>query len=99
MEIAEIVNNKDRILLLISPAELSEFAENVANKILTSVPKPAPALKEEKPFSQIEAIQFLGKTRQTLVAWRKKGVIQSYRLGGRIYYKPSELVAALQKLG
>jgi hypothetical protein len=99
MEISEIVNNKDRTLFLISPSELSEFAENVASRILSANSKPLPQVKEEKPFSQSEAIQFLGKSRQTLVVWRKKGVIKAYRLGGRIYYKPSELVAALEKLG
>ncbi|MBN1118233.1 MAG: hypothetical protein JXA77_13575 [Bacteroidales bacterium] len=32
-----------------------------------------------------------------MIAWRKKGIIRSYRLGGRIYYKPSELLSALKK--
>jgi hypothetical protein len=55
--------------------------------------------KTEKPISQTEAVEFLGKTRQTLISWRKKGVIKAYHLGGRIYYKPVELLEALQKLG
>jgi hypothetical protein len=51
--------------------------------------------EDERPISQPEAIEFLGKSRQTLVAWRKKGVIKAYRLGGRVYYKKSELLNSL----
>lgn len=54
--------------------------------------------KEEQPMTQLEAARFLGKSRQTLVAWRKQGHIKAYRIGGRIYFKPSELTAALQSL-
>jgi hypothetical protein len=50
----------------------------------------------DKPLSQPEAIDFLGKSRQTLIAWRKKGIIKAYRLGGRVYYKKSELVNSLK---
>jgi len=100
MEINEILSGTENAILLIRSSDLQEFATNIARQVLSGQPKP-PAIKQEaeKPFSQTEAIQFLGKSRQTLISWRKKGVIQSYRLGGRIYYKPSELVAALQKLG
>ena len=55
--------------------------------------------KTEQPITTTEAVEFLGKSRQTLISWRKKGVITAYRLGGRVYYKPSELLSALQKLG
>ena len=51
----------------------------------------------EKPLSQPEACKFLGKSRQTLIKWRKKGIIKSYRLNGRVYFKPSELLEALKK--
>lgn len=100
MEINEILCGTENALIIARRDDLIEFAITYADKILTGQPKPIAIKQEaEKPFSQTEAIQFLGKSRQTLIAWRKKGVIQSYRLGGRIYYKPSELVAALEKLG
>lgn len=62
-------------------------------------PKPAPSLPNqniEQPISQPEAIQFLGKSRQTLIQWRKKGIIRAHTLGGRVYYMRSELLEALK---
>ena len=99
MDISEIVNNKDRILLLVSQSELFEFAERVVTRTLSATIKPIPDRKEEKLLTQPEAIKFLGKSRQTLIKWRKNNIITAYRLGGRIYFKESELLSALKKLG
>lgn len=81
--------------------EITEKLANIENLILAMQPvKQIPAgSKVEQPISQAEASEFLGKSRATLISWRKKGVITAYHLGGRIYYKPSELLEALQKLG
>jgi hypothetical protein len=51
----------------------------------------------EQPITEKEACQFLKKSRQTLRMWRYSGIIRSYRINGRIYYKKSELLAALQE--
>lgn len=58
--------------------------------------KPAELNIIEQPISQPEAIQFLGKSRQTLIQWRKKGIIRAHTLGGRVYYMRSELLEALK---
>lgn len=50
----------------------------------------------EEPISQNEAARFLGKSRQTLTAWRKKGIIKAHRLSGRIYFLKSELLEAMK---
>lgn len=97
MDITEILQN-ERTLLLVRPEDLNEFAIKVADKILAEKSNLLKKIEPEKPLSQEEAVKFLGKSRQTLVAWRKKGVISAYRLGGRVYYKPSELLSALEKL-
>ena len=97
MNISEL--NQSTILLL-NASDLETFAEKIASEILAGQPKPQPARPQtEKPISQPEAVKFLGKSRQTLIAWRKRGLIKAYQLGGRIYYKPSELVAALANAG
>jgi hypothetical protein len=96
MEISEIINSKERTLFLVSPAELSEFAESVAIKILSGQIKQVQEPRTERPVSQKEAIQFLGKSRQTLSKWRKEGRITGHKLGGRIYFLKSELLAAMQ---
>lgn len=97
MDISEVNANT---LLLVKAEDLEQFAEKLAFNIIAGQPKPQPARPlTEKPISQPEAVKFLGKSRQTLIAWRKKGLIKAYQLGGRIYYKPSELVAALATAG
>lgn len=81
--------------------EITEKLTSLENLILAMQPvKQIPAgSKVEQPISQAEAVEFLGKSRQTIISWRKKGIINAYHLGGRIYFKPSELLEALQKLG
>jgi Helix-turn-helix domain len=89
----------ENTLLIVRRKDLIEFAAIYADHILSGQTKAPVKQETEKPISQQEAIAFLGKSRQTLISWRKKGVIKGYRLGGRIYYKPSELILALEKLG
>ena len=85
-------------LLIISREDLIEFARICAN-LDPAKQIESPEIQDvEKPISQPEAIKFLGKSRQTLIKWRKMGIIQAHQLGGRIYYMPSELLASLQKL-
>jgi hypothetical protein len=99
MEINEILHGTGNALIIARRDDLIEFALTYADRILAGQIKVPVKLEAEKPISQPEAVTFLGKSRQTLIAWRKKGIIKGYRLGGRIYYKPSELVSALEKLG
>ena len=80
--------------------EIKEELTSIKNLILAMQPvKQIPAgTKVEQPITQSEAAEFLGKSRATLINWRKKGAITAYHIEGRIYYKPSELLSALQKL-
>jgi hypothetical protein len=83
-------------VIVTTPDEIRAiFNDCLAN--VNPISKPAPPNKEvEQPISQAEAIVFLGKSRQTLTAWRRKGVIKAHRLGGRIYFLKSELLAAMK---
>jgi hypothetical protein len=73
---------------------ISESIRVEISKMTPTHPETSPSI--EQPISQPEAIKFLGKSRQTLVAWRRKGVISAHRLGGRIYYLKSELLDAMK---
>ena len=97
MEIDKILQG--HTLLVITRDDLIEFASKCVNHIQISQVRHPNENNEERPLSQPEAIKFLGKSRQTLIKWRKKGIIVGYRIGGRIYYKSSELISALEKLG
>jgi Helix-turn-helix domain len=99
MGINELLLSAENILVIANRDDLITFAEKYAELILAGKDKTPEKEETERPISQPEAVEFLGKSRQTLVAWRKKGIIKGYRLGGRLYFMRSELVAAFEKLG
>lgn len=48
-------------------------------------------------LSRKEAAEMLGITFATLYAWDKKGILQRYAIENRVYYKRSEIEAAMQQ--
>ena len=80
--------------------EIEEKLANIESLILAMSPgkQIQAGIKTEKPLTQAEACEFLGKSRASLINWRKKGLIQAYRINGRIFYKASELLACMQKV-
>ena len=44
-----------------------------------------------------ETLEFLKCSKQALWNWRKNGILPSYRLGNRVYYKKSEIFNKLTK--
>lgn len=49
-------------------------------------------LSNDVLLTQEEASQFLKVSKTTLIHWAKKGKILSTRVGGRVYYKKSDLL-------
>jgi hypothetical protein len=94
MGIADILQNDQNTLLVIRSGDLAEYSEYLIHKASQQQEKPT----DDHPISQTEAVKQWGKTRQTFVNWRKKGLITAYTVNGRIFYKPSELIAALKKV-
>ncbi|RDI10246.1 helix-turn-helix domain-containing protein [Flavobacterium sp. AG291] len=50
---------------------------------------------EKEVLTRDETIIFLGIDQSTLWEWTKQGKVQAYGIGGRRYYKKSELINAL----
>jgi hypothetical protein len=98
--IDQILSGTGNTLICIRSEDVIPFASTCANLIIAGQAAGQTKLpvkqEPEKPISQAEAVIYLGKSRQTLIKWRKKGIIQAYRLGGRIYYLPSQLLLALK---
>jgi hypothetical protein len=82
-------------LIICKKEDLQCFAESLLNSKSETPRKQEP--ETEQPINQTEAVQFLGKSRQTLTAWRRKGIIKAHTLGGRVYFLKSELLAAIHK--
>ena len=51
----------------------------------------------EKLLTTEEVTQRLGVTRVTLYAWRKKGLIKSYKIENRVFFKWSEIISQLEE--
>jgi Helix-turn-helix domain len=92
----------ETILISLSKEEFQGLIIDCVNTCLKHTP---PATSSNEPYSQVEqpisqpdAVKFLGKSRQTLTAWRKKGIIKAHTLGGRVYFLKSELLQALKSV-
>ena len=94
MGITELLQ-KENSLILLRSEDLPILADFLASRF----PQPQAAVKEEieKPIPQNEAIEWLGKSRQTFYKLRRKGIITGHALGGRLYFFKSELIEALNK--
>jgi hypothetical protein len=91
--LTQIRKSLEELELLIDEREREETLRR------NTIPSPAvPDASLEPPMTEKEAAIFLKKSRQTLRMWRYAGLIKAYRIGGRIFYKKDELLAALQAL-
>jgi excisionase family DNA binding protein len=52
--------------------------------------------KNEKPITTKELLQFLAISQPTLIRWRKKGKIPYLKVGGRVLYQKSAVIASLE---
>ncbi len=66
--------------------ELQEIKDNLKPK------------EQTKYLSRNEVAEMLGINVSSLHNWTKKGILQAYQIGGRIYYKREELEEAIVKL-
>lgn len=48
--------------------------------------------------SRKEVAEMLGVTTVTISDWTKKGILESYKIGNRVYYKRHEVEGALVKI-
>ncbi len=56
--------------------------------------------QEEKLLSPAETCKLFKPaiTKATLTSWTKQGLLQEYRIGGRVFYRQSQVFAAAQNL-
>ena len=78
------------ILNTISPEEMAEMIKPMIIEAIREVLQE----KEEKFLSPAEVCKIFvpAISKTTLAAWTKQGLLTEYRIGGRVYYKMSEVV-------
>lgn len=81
--------------ILIKSQDFPKLAEILANYNMQ--PRKETVENLQKPVSQTEVMKRFNITRQTVIRWRKRGLLKGFYIGGRVYFDPEEL-DALQRL-
>jgi len=82
------------IQLVISADDLAELFEQHEARIsnLISEKVAAPPKADEKLLTSDQAAEFFGKSRQTIHAWKKAGLLPYIRVSNKIFFKQSDLL-------
>jgi excisionase family DNA binding protein len=70
--------------------------EAVARALAQKASEAAETEKNAELLNDRQAAELLGVKPKTVHSWKQKGILPSYRLGGRIFYKRGEVLAALE---
>lgn len=88
-------------IIVITPDQLSDLINNSVSKAvsvaLSSFSNTSQTLKPEY-LTRAETKAILKTTYPTLRDWTKRGLLKSYTIGGRIFYKSEEIEKALQAI-
>ncbi|MDC6367242.1 MULTISPECIES: helix-turn-helix domain-containing protein [Flavobacteriaceae] len=86
------------VLYAFSMQDLERIVENVIDKLRkTELIGESPIAPEEDRLSQTEAANLLGITVQSLIAWKKKGLVPYYQINRSIFYSKTELLEICRK--
>lgn len=95
MNISEVLQKNEDAVFLVRTNDLKEFAIAAVEHYKNSAP--AEPKEPAAPISQNDAAKILNRSRQTLVKWRKKGILKGFLIGGRIFFRPED-IASLQRI-
>ena len=73
-------------MLLVTPIDLKEFAVAVIEEFKAQIPQ------DEKLYTPTEFAARHGVRKETLWRWCKAGILKKTVVGGKVYYKDSNLM-------
>lgn len=91
------MESKKISLYQITPLELKELISETLDKKLKQLQPTTSTEPEESLLTVDETLGLLKCSKQALWNWRKNGILPSYRLGNRVYYKKSDIFSKLIK--
>jgi len=89
---------KNLILTKITAQELSQMITDAVNEAVKNIKIEQPITPSQELLSRKEVADKLKISLVTLNDWTKKGIVNSYAIGGRILYKASEINEKLTKI-
>jgi predicted DNA-binding transcriptional regulator AlpA len=92
-------SNQENLFQLVPKSQTSDIISGVLREIMPLFEKYRlpPKDEPEELLTVEETLKFLKCSKQALWNWRKNGVLPSYRLGNRVYYKKSDIWKKLIK--
>ena len=94
MNIREILNSGTTALLVVSPADLQEFALSLINEREEEKKSNIPA--PETYLTQDEVAAKLRIDKSTLWRWGKSGYLSKIRVGGKVRYRLSDVTKIME---
>jgi len=93
------MESKEIRLYNITPTDLSECVKKAVDKAIQHyASKDSETCNSQNELLTVEeTIEYLKCSKQALWNWRKSGILPSYRLGNRVYYKRKDILAKLVK--
>lgn len=87
MKIKDLLGANQSTLVIVSVADLKEFGAS----LIEEAQKVGSEQKDEKMFAPREFAKRHGVATTTLWRWCKSGLLTPVRVGGRVYYRDSDL--------
>ncbi|MFY0603258.1 MAG: helix-turn-helix domain-containing protein [Flavobacteriaceae bacterium] len=87
-------------ITIINSNDLRTIVSNVIEEKLIAFSKwfDAKLVQEERPLTAKEAMEYLSMSRSTFYKYVNNGTIPQYGLGGRVYYKQSEIDNTIKRI-
>jgi len=79
-------------------ASIDDLADRIARKIEERRYERTPNNKKDRYLTRRQLSELLSVDNATLYRWSRSGELPSYRLGGRVFYKESDIEDKLVKI-
>ena len=91
------MNSTQVTIYNITPTELTDQISDAVNAKYKSLHSSNEKEEIDELLTVEETLNFLKCSKQALWNWRKNGILPSYRLGNRVYYKKTDIFTKLIK--
>lgn len=92
------MNSKEISIHNLSLDEFKESIRSIVKELMPQQKKNSESLiSTDELLTVEETLKLLKCSKQALWNWRKNGILPSYRLGNRVYYKKSDIFNKLVK--
>lgn len=88
MSIVEMIKQHPNIQLSVGATELKEFARDIISEFIAEYQPPK---EEDALFTPEQAAAKIQTTKVTLWRWAKQGYLSPVRVGGKVFYKESDI--------